>query len=91
MASDTATREPLYGADAISTSHHVNHINDTMECECDCGWIGEVECLTENTSYTSDGFNGSHYQTETSGTERTTEYDCPKCGQHNKVEKFDRD
>jgi hypothetical protein len=86
-----ATRAPLYGADAISTNHHVNHINDTMEHECDCGWLGEVECLTEQTSYTSDGFNGGHTQSETHGTERTTEYDCPKCGQHNEISEFTRD
>ena len=91
MSSDTATREPLYKADAISANLSVNQINDTVEHECDCGWIGEVECLSQYVGYTTDGFNGSHYQTETWGTEYTTEYDCPECKQHNKVEKFDRD
>jgi len=91
MPSDTATREPLYGADALSTSLHPNHINDTMEHQCDCGWIGEVECLTEQVSYEEDRFNGSHYQTTSYGTERTTEYDCPKCGEHNEISEFTRD
>ena len=91
MSSDTATREPKYKADAMSTNLHPDKINDTVEHECDCGWIGEVECLSEYVCYTTDGFNGSHYQTEDWGTEYTTEYDCPECKQHNKVEKFDRD
>ena len=95
MPSDaTATREPLYKADAISTSHHVNHINDTMECECSsgCGWIGEVECLTEWVTYDNDRFGaGGHYQTTSHGQEQTTEFDCPKCGEHNKVEKFNEE
>lgn len=72
----------------VADVRHPQHlINDAQECECECGWVGEVDGFTEEREDITDGFNGSH--TQRSSRYRTFEstFKCPNCDEIVTVDK----
>ena len=80
-------RVPKFNKDNVPCLLPDHLINDSWEVECqECDETLEVEGLTEDVEYTTDHFNGSHFQTEEYGREFSSEFICPKCQHHNKIE-----
>jgi acetone carboxylase gamma subunit len=80
-------RVPKYNPNSVPSLWDHARINDSAEVECgECSELLDVEGFTEEVTYTNDHFNGSHYQTEDYGREFSTEFICPNCHHHNKVE-----
>lgn len=87
IAESEGPRVPKYNPNSVPCSLPDHRINDSQEIECEeCFELHDVEGYVYDVEYTNDHFNGSHYQSESYGREFDTDFICPTCGHHNKVE-----